>query len=76
MKEFIALSTLKESPGNYPDSKDMIKELLHDHESAIMQLRKGIEKCDKLDDAGTTDFVTKLMEDHETIAWKLRRYLN
>jgi starvation-inducible DNA-binding protein len=75
MKEFLELARLKESPGKYPDRKDMIKELLADHEQVIVQLRKDVEECtDRLKDAGTADFLTGLMEDHETIAWKLRRY--
>ena len=76
MSEFTALATLKESPGKYPSSGDMLKELLFDHETAVRELREAIEQCsEEYNDAGTTDFLTKLMEDHETIAWKLRRYL-
>ena len=76
MHEFIQLSSLKEAPGKYPSQKEMIKELLGDHESVIIKLRGDIDDCDKkYGDAGTTDFLTGLMEQHETIAWKLRRYL-
>jgi starvation-inducible DNA-binding protein len=75
MKEFLELTRLKESPGKYPSRKEMIKELLDDHEGIIVQLRKDIDECtDALKDAGTADFLTGLMEDHETNAWKLRRY--
>ena len=77
MKEFIALATLKELPGKYPGQRDMLKELLDDHEAAIRNLRKQVEACSvKYSDAGTADFLTGLMEAHETIAWILRRYLN
>lgn len=76
MKEFIDLSRLKESPDKYPSQKDMMKELLGDHESVVKQLRKDIEVCvDKIGDAGTTDILTGIMEQHETNAWILRRYL-
>lgn len=76
MAEFAKQSIIKESPGKYPASMDMIKELLKDHESIIIQLRKDIDDCaDKYKDAGTADFLTKLLEDHETTAWTLRRYL-
>jgi starvation-inducible DNA-binding protein len=55
----------------------MIKELLKDHETVIVQLRKDIDHCtEKTKDAGTADFLTGLMEQHETTAWVLRRYLN
>ena len=77
MQEFSTLSTLKESPGKHSSSKDMIKELLKDHETVIIQLRTDIDICaEKNKDAGTADFLTGLLEQHETTAWVLRRYLN
>ena len=77
MKEFSALTRLKESPDKYPSQKEMMKELLGDHESVIIELRKDIETSDeKNKDAGTTDFLTGIMQQHETTAWILRRYLN
>lgn len=77
MAEFSKLSTVKEHAGKYGSSKDTLKELLHDHESAIVLLRKDIEECAvKNKDAGTADFLTGVMEEHETIAWVLRRYLD
>ena len=76
MQEYIKRATIKEAPGKYPSSKDMIRELAKDHETVIIELRKNIEQCDSFKDAGTADFLTGLMEQHETIAWILRRYLN
>jgi len=76
MQEFLEMSSLKESPGKYPAQKEMIKELLKDHEAVIIQLRKYIADCDeKYGDIGTSDFLTDMLKEHETIAWKLRRYL-
>jgi starvation-inducible DNA-binding protein len=76
-KEFAERSAIKESPGEYPDSMSMVKELLQDHETIIKQLRKDIDDCaDKYNDSGTSDFLTGKMEDHESIAWTLRRYFN
>ena len=77
MQEFLATTSLKETPGTYPNQKDMLKELLGDHETVIKALRQNIDDCDeKMGDAGTADFLTGLMQEHETIAWTLRRYLN
>lgn len=77
MDEFIEHSSLKESPGKYLSTKETLQELLDDHETVVIQLRKDIEACaDKNKDAGTADFLTGLMEAHETNAWVLRRYLN
>ncbi|MDI1232781.1 MAG: DNA starvation/stationary phase protection protein [bacterium] len=77
MSEFLKLATLKEHPGKYPESKDMLKELLQDHEIIIVQLRENIEKCtEKFEDVGTSDFLTGLIQEHESMAWILRRYLS
>ena len=77
MAEFIKIGTLKEAPGKYPSQKEMLSELLNDHEAVIKQLRKNIDECDdKFKDKGTADFLTNLMEDQEGIAWTLRRYLD
>ena len=76
MQEFLQMTSLKESPGNYPSQEEMIDELLKDHEAVIIQLRKYIKDCDeKYGDIGTSDFLTDLIKEHETIAWTLRRYL-
>lgn len=77
MQEFAKLSSIKESPGKYAASKDLLAELLKDHEAVIIMLRKAVdEAAEKIKDAGTADFLTGIMEQHETIAWTLRRYLN
>ncbi len=75
MAEFAKLAAIKEHPGKYPSSKEMIAELLEDHENVVVQLRKFVDQCaEKYKDAGTADFLTGLMQGHETIAWTLRRY--
>lgn len=77
MQEFLKSSALKENPGTYLSAKELIRELLKDHETVIIQLRKNVDDCaEKNKDTGTADFFTGLMEQHETIAWILRRYLN
>ena len=74
-KEFAGDSQIKETPGKNPTSKEMIGELLKDHETIIKSLRDGIDEADKkLKDAGTADLLTGLLRKHETIAWTLRRY--
>lgn len=75
MHEFSNLTRLKESPNKYPAQKDMLKELLTDYETLIIEIREDIEGS-KHKDLVTIDFLTKVMEQHETTAWVLRRYLN
>ena len=77
LQEFSKSASLKEYPGKYPSSKEMIKELLENHEMVVITLRKYVDDCsEEYKDAGSADFLTGLMETHETIAWTLRRYLN
>jgi len=77
MQEFEKITTIKEHPGKFPIAKEMLSELLEDHENIIIEVRKEIEQCsNKYNDAGTADFLTGLMESHETMSWILRRYLN
>lgn len=75
MHEFSNLTRLKESPNKYPSQKEMLKELLTDYETLIIEIREDIESS-KHKDVVTIDFLTKIMEQHETTAWVLRRYLN
>jgi starvation-inducible DNA-binding protein len=77
MQEFSKMSGIKENPGKYGSSKEILHELLKDHETVIIKLRKDIDECaQKNKDAGTADYFTGLLEQHETIAWILRRYMN
>lgn len=76
MSEFSKISILREHPGKYPNSKQMIEELLTDHEILIMELRRWVDECSEHNDSGSADLLTSLMEEHETTAWTLRRYFN
>jgi len=76
MAEFLKHTRLKEETGHYPDARDMIANLLADHEALSCQLRLDLEACTaQHHDAGTTDFLTGLMEQHEKMAWMLRAFL-
>jgi starvation-inducible DNA-binding protein len=76
MREFSQNTRIKESPDKYPVQKEMMRELMGDHEEVIKLLRKDIEECGQnYKDAGTADFLTGIMEKHESTAWILRRYL-
>ena len=77
MKEYAQLTRLKESPDKYPSQKEMLKELLNDHEAIVLMVRQDInDLSEKNKDAGTTDFITGLLQEHESISWILRRYLS
>lgn len=76
LAEFSKLTRLKEPPGSTPDARQMLANLLADHESIIRILREDLETAvDRHKDAGTNDFLTGLMEQHEKMAWMLRAFL-
>lgn len=77
LKEFLDLTRLKEHPGEYPDAKTMLSNLLNDYEAIIRNLRNDIVTVgEEYKDLGTADFLTELMEKHEKTAWMLRSFLS
>lgn len=76
LNNFLELSVIKENILSKNDSKSFIKELLSDHETMIIELRKRINVfAEELEDAGSSDFITGLLREHEKIAWILRTHL-
>jgi starvation-inducible DNA-binding protein len=76
LKSYLSLTHLTELTREKNDSHGFIKELLEDHESIILILRKHIKPfANDFHDLGTSDFVTGIMETHEKMAWFLRSHL-
>ena len=76
LAEMLDHARLKEHPKQYPDAKQMLANLLADHEALVRTLRGDLAAAmDKFGDAGTSDFLTGLMEKHEKMAWMLRSFL-
>ncbi len=74
MKEFLEHATLVES-SDFDNQKQMLRELLEDHETIISETREIVENMEKESkDYGTIDFLTSLMLSHESKAWILRKY--
>lgn len=70
------LASLKEHPARYPDAREMLANLLADHEAIIRTLRRELETADEQHhDIGTNDFLTGLMQHDEKMAWMLRAFL-
>jgi len=75
LKDFLKLTHLQEQDYT-SDQKVQLANLLIDHESIIVSIRKEINAVnDKFHDAGTTDFITGIMTQHEKMAWFIRSYL-
>jgi len=76
LAEMLDHARLKEHPKQYPDAKQMLANLLADHEALVRTLRGDVAATmDTFGDAGTSDFLTGLMEKHEKMAWMLRSFL-
>ena len=76
MKQYLAITRLTEDD-KATNSKQMLLNLLHDHETLIKILRNDIAvSADKYKDVGTSDFLTGLMKEHEQTAWFIRSYLS
>lgn len=75
MQEFLQKSRLSEKPGDFPNAQAMLGNLLADHETIVINLRRDLQICNEQNDAGTGDFLTGLMEQHEKMAWMLRSFL-
>lgn len=76
MNEFLKNTRLKEEDEVVPADMQMIKNLLHDHETIIRYIREDITKCAKeYNDPVTRHFLEDVLEDQEKMAWMLRAYL-
>lgn len=76
LAEFLQLTRLKENPKQDRGAREMISDLLNDHEAVIRTLRVDLETAAaKYHDSGTNDFLTGLMERHEKMSWMLRAFL-
>lgn len=76
LAEFAQHTRLKEHPGHYPEAREMLSNLLADHEMVSRQLRSDAETCAaEYQDQGTHDFLIGLVLHHEKMAWMLRAFL-
>lgn len=59
LKIFLELTRLTEKTREENDGKDLVKDLLADHETIIIKIREAIPHFDeKYNDAGSCDFIT------------------
>ena len=77
LQEFTQHARVKEHPAHDRASREMIVDLLGDHETIIRQLREDVQMtAEKYHDMGTSDFLTGILEQHEKIVWMLRANLD
>ncbi len=76
LAEFQKHGRLSEQPGVSLGPKEMVTNLLADHETLIRQLRQDAASCERqFYDAGSSSFLAGLLEKHEKMAWLLRAFL-
>lgn len=76
IQSYLKLTHLSEQTRERNDSHGFIEELLQDHESIIIFIRKQIHSfANDFLDIGSSDFITGLMQAHEKMAWFLRSHL-
>ena len=75
LKDFLRITRLPEQDYT-SDQAEQLRNLLADHESIIISIRKVVDKIgETYKDAGTMDFVTGIMQQHEKMSWMIRSYL-
>jgi starvation-inducible DNA-binding protein len=70
-KEFLQLTSIQEET-TPPAALDMVKKLLHDHESVIKHLETLMPIAQDAKDEGTLDMLITRTETHQKTAWMLR----
>jgi len=73
LSQFQKLTCLTEVTEHIKDA-EMVQVLCDDHETAAINLRKGIEQVDPSDGA-THNMFEEMLEQHEHFAWMLRSIL-
>ncbi|HQA73731.1 MAG: DNA starvation/stationary phase protection protein [Flavobacterium sp.] len=77
MKNFLKHGEIEENTKDSNTQKQMLDELLEDHQKTMVQIRKAIDEIgDKSNDVVTEDFLTGILKMHENISWQLRKYTN
>lgn len=71
MQEFLKNTKLKEQIGYVP-TKEMLKQLLDDHEIIIRSMHQMIALSAEYGDIGTNNFLQDILNRHEKTAWMLR----
>ena len=70
-KEFAKLTSVKEETG-HPRWEDMVKQLVHGHETVVKTARAMLDVVNDAQDEVTLGLLADRMEIHEKTAWMLR----
>ncbi|MGV9004315.1 Dps family protein [Flavobacterium sp.] len=77
MKDFLKHGQLEENTKESNTQKQMLDELIENHQTVMVNIRKAIDEIgDKTNDVVTEDFLTDVLKMHENISWQLTKYSN
>jgi starvation-inducible DNA-binding protein len=74
-RDFARLTSLSEADG-VPNAREMIRQLVADHEGVARTARSVFPVAEAGGDAVTVDLLTQRMQVHEKTAWMLRSLLD
>jgi starvation-inducible DNA-binding protein len=73
LAEFQKHARLSEQPGVNPDARQMVEDIMNDHEAMVRYLRADIEQIDDdYDDLSAEDYLTGVLHLHEKYGWMMR----
>ena len=72
--QFLKLTSLEEETASL-SAEEMLKQLLHDHQTLLRNLLRLFEQAEQAEDEATVDLITERMRVHEKTAWMLRSTL-
>ena len=76
LKEFLKLSSIKESENNYPAASEMLKEIISDFESVNDKINSSAKKIqDENGDEVTAGMLYSLLEKYEKTLWMYKSTL-
>jgi starvation-inducible DNA-binding protein len=76
LQEFKTRARLTETPGDYPHARQMVQNLVNDHEAIIRALRKDLDTVgETYNDLAGQDFLIALLQEHQDMAWMLRTFI-
>lgn len=75
LANFQRAARLKENDGTSSSARQMIADLLKDHESLVVTLRADVEAAEEFQASEIADYLTGLVEAHSKMAWMLRSML-
>lgn len=76
LQEFQERARLNETPGDYPTARQMVMNLVNDHEAVIRTLRNDIDTIgETYNDLAGQDFLIELLQEHQDMAWMLRSFV-